>query len=319
MPAYRERKAARAPRVTIAAGILFLGALLGAQSSRVSSAPSLVIQRPDRLAGIARDLGTVDRNHLDDIARLVGLETPGPPILVILRADDSLTSRTTPKWVAGFASPEHDAVTLLTDRIGAYPFRSLENVLYHEVAHVLLHRATRGARLPRWFDEGLASVAERTWGLEERGRLTWALLSNSARTATDLEGLFSGDRTSVSRAYVLSHAVLRQIMEYHGHSALSRMLGRVRQGEPFELALFNVTGLTVQGVFERFWDRPSFVERWVPIVGHPLTLWGLITTLALLAGWRLRRQRAERRLRWEREEQAEELAWEQHRRRYGVH
>lgn len=60
-------------------------------------------------------------------------------------------------------------------------------------------------------------------------------------------------------------------------------------------------------------------DWWFGVAGHPFVQWSLITLLALVAIWRHRRRRQERRLRWEMEETAERRDWEEHRRRYRVH
>jgi hypothetical protein len=53
----------------------------------------------------------------------------------------------------------------------------LEAVLCHEVAHILIARAADGRAVPRWFNEGLAVVAERAWHFEDRWQLASALVS----------------------------------------------------------------------------------------------------------------------------------------------
>ncbi len=320
-PVVARRLAALAAgwRVALVFIVLAVELLYGAQPPAFPSGPRLIVEGPEALAGVATQLARLSPGRLGDVMTLVGLSDPGPPIRVSLIREDSSAATEIPAWVVGYASPGRHTVTLIPGRIGTYPFQSVETVLYHEVAHVLVHRAAHGARLPRWFDEGLASLAEPNWGLEDSTRLGWELLSHGNRTATEVEQLFGRDRTSVTRAYVLSHAVLRDLRDHDGWFAPSRILARVARGEPFALAVFNVTHLTVEELFERFWNRPTLVERWIRIIGHPVSLLGFITTLALLAVSRHRRRRAERRARWKREEEAEDRAWEEHQRHYRRH
>ena len=69
-------------------------------------------------------------------------------------------------WTAGFAIGNDGLIVLFPARSPRYPHDTLEDVLRHEVAHVLIDRAARGQRVPRWFHEGLAIVVERPWRLE---------------------------------------------------------------------------------------------------------------------------------------------------------
>ena len=119
----------------------------------------------------------MDPARLAPAVGLVGLRDPGPPIRVILAPEGSEgLARPVPGWVAGYAVSEAGVVVLLPGRLPAVPDSSLEDLLGHEVAHVLVSRAAGGRPVPRWFHEGMAMIAGGWWGLEERSRLTLALV-----------------------------------------------------------------------------------------------------------------------------------------------
>ncbi len=94
------------------------------------------------------------------IVRLVGLEAPGPPVLVILAPEDGEVARQVTPWTAGFAIGHASLVVLFPSRSLTYPHDALEDVLRHEVAHVLISRAAAGRRVPRWFNKGLAMAVD---------------------------------------------------------------------------------------------------------------------------------------------------------------
>ena len=305
-------------RLLIAAAMFLLGAppISTAQPTRPLE---LVVDAPGELESVAGQVRNFDVNRLNGVMRLIGMQDPGPPIRVVLVPENSATAQRTPAWVAGFAEPSDDVLVLFPARIGSYPYGSIERVLFHEVAHLLMNRVANGARIPRWFNEGLASAAERTWGIEDRSRFAWELVVGGPVTATQLEGMFSQGRREVARAYVLSDALVRDLLERHGPFIAARLLRQMRDGAPFDLALYTATGLTVTEHVAVFWNRSAVWERWIAFLGSPLTLWGFVTLLALLAIWQHRRRRIERRLRWELQERTEDQQWEEHRRRYRVH
>ena len=304
--------------VVVMLAIATTSATVGSQPPSVSP-PELVVEAPDRLAAVAATVRTFDRGRLVSVMTLTGLREPGAPIRVLLIPEDSPVARETPSWVAGFADAPRNAVVLFPDRIGSYPYGSLESVLYHEVAHILIARAASGTRVPRWFNEGLASAAERGWTLEDQSRLAWELVIGSPLTVTELEGLFAEGADGISRAYVLSDALVRDILERHGSHTAARVLARMGEGASFDLALLLETGGSVRQLTQSFWSRHAVWERWIAFLGHPYTLWSFMTLLALVAIWQHRRRRRERRALWELEERAEEEAWEEHRRKYRVH
>ena len=281
--------------------------------------PELVIEAADSMSGVAERVRGFDRSRLTSVMTLTGLSEPGPAIRILLLPEESAVARDTPPWVAGFAAAQRDVVVLFPARIGSYPYSSLEGVLYHEVAHVLIGRASAGAPVPRWFNEGLASAAERSWGLEARTRFAWEILVRDRLTATELEGLFDQGPREVARAYVLADALVRDLLETYGPAAPARTLARMADGQTFEQALYTVTGTSVRGVMGAFWQRHQLWESWISFLGQPFTLWSLITVLALAAIWRHRRRRLAQRLQWEREERAEQQEWEDHHRWYRIH
>ena len=279
----------------------------------------LVVEAPAELDGVAAQVRDFDTDRLASVMILTGTRDVPAPIRTLLMAEESATAQDTPAWVAGFADSANDLLVLFPNRIGSYPYGSLETVLYHEVAHVLINRAANGGPVPRWFNEGLASAAERSWGLEDRSRFTWELMAGSALTATELEALFGQGRQDVARAYVVSEALVLDILRRHGSSSAARLLSRMGDGASFEAALYASTGLTVSEQVGLFWERHAVWKRWVAFVGHPFTLWGFAAVLAIVAIWRHRRRRFVRRRKWEIAEAEEDQAWEEHRRRYRVH
>ena len=281
--------------------------------------PTLRVEAPERLRGAAGQLARLDVGRLAAVMRLVGLADPGNPIRVALVPEETRLARDAPPWVAAFADPEHDLIVLFPGRIGSYPHDSLEVVVHHAVAHILTARAAGGGRLPRWFSEGLASVAERSWGVGNRSRFFWATLAGGQPTVTALEGLFYQGERDAARAYVISHALVRDLLRRHGGRVAARILAGVAAGAPFDLAFVDATGTTVRGAARVFWRTSGGWEEWITFVASPFTLWMMIAVLSLAAIWRHRQRRAERRRQWEAEERFEADGWDDPPRDYRLH
>ena len=310
----------RAPR---AAAVALLGAALTCAAPGGAAAqprlPALTVEAPESLRAVAAQLGRLDIGRLAAVMQLVGLADPGNRIRVALVPEETRLARDAPPWVAAFADPDHDLIVLFPERIGSYPHDTLEVVLHHEVAHVLASRAAGGGRLPRWFNEGLASVAERSWGIGNRSRFLWATLAGGQPTVTALEGLFYEGEREAARAYVISHALVRDLLRRHGARVVARILAGVAAGAPFDLAFADATGTTVRGAARVFWRTSGGWEEWITFIASPFTLWTMIATLSLAAIWRHRRRRAERRRQWEAEERFEADGWDDPPRDYRLH
>jgi hypothetical protein len=199
-------------------------------------------------------------------------------------------------------------VVLLPHRVPSYPHGSLEEVLRHEVAHVLVARAAHRHGVPRWFNEGVATYGAHGWRWSDRGRLLYAAMRHDTVSLGALERRFTGGADSAARAYALAGAFVRHLEEEHGEGTVATVLAGVARGETFLRAFRAATGVTLAEAERGFWRQVDWWNRWVPFLTSSATLWMAVTALAVWA-FRRRRQRDEERLRrWEEEERWLEVA-----------
>jgi hypothetical protein len=262
----------------------------------------LIVEAPPGLAERAAAIIDDDPRAWASLGRLVGLADPGPPVRVVLAPEGSELAAGAPPWVAGYAWPALGTVVLLPERTPTYPAGSFREVLRHELAHVLIARASAGRELPRWFHEGLAMVAAGTWGLEDRTRLTLALLRGEPVPLARLDALFGGGRGEVTRAYALAGSFVSELLARHGPDTAAEILSGVRRGRSFADAFAAATGTSLAAAEEAFARRRSFWNRWLPILSSSAALWAGVTVLALWAIGRRRARDAAVRRRWEEEE-----------------
>ena len=280
----------------VVAGLLW-PAWLGAQP-----APVLEIDAPPSMAAARARVEAFDTSRMASIVRLVGLDHPGPPIVVVLAGEDSAPARRASDWTAGLAYGRAGVVVLFPARSPAYPHDTLEDVLRHEVAHVLIDRAARGQPVPRWFHEGLSMLVERPWRLEDRTRFVVAFALASPVPTEEIDRLFTGNRQAQGRAYPMAGAFVRDLLAEHGGTLPARLLARTSRGVPFERAFFEVTGVPLVEAERRFWERQRLWTRWLPFLTSASAMWMVVTVLGLWAIRIKRRRNAERRRRWDEEE-----------------
>jgi hypothetical protein len=292
------RLAAR--RLSILLGLLVLPPPAGAL--RAGEPPEIRIEAPPEAAAAAARARALDRRALLPVLALLGVEDPGAPIRVVLAPEGSDLARAAPRWVAGYAYGALGTVVLFPERAPPYPESSLEELLHHEIAHVLIVRAAGYHEVPRWFHEGLAMVAGRAWGLEDRARVTLALLPPRDLSLAEVETWFAAGEARAARAYALSGAFVRDLLQRHGEDTAARLLARVAVGVPFAAAFRETTGRTLEAAEAAFWRRQDLWSRWVPLVTSSATLWIGVTLLALYAIRRRRQRDAALFARWQAEE-----------------
>jgi hypothetical protein len=267
---------------------IFLGAV----------SPQFIFEAPETLQPLVTRLKEMNPASLQHIMDFMGLQHPGPPIRVILAPNGSLLAQKAPEWMSGYAMGHASTIVLFTDRTLTYPNDSLNDVFLHEMAHILAHRAAGEQPLPRWFDEGLAMMAARTWDLEDRARLVWAMVSGTEISLDELNSLFVSDDTSIRRAYVLAHAFTLDLLEHTRGDVPKQILSKVKQGLPFSEAFAQTTFMTLTHAEEDFWDRQTLWNRWIPVATSSGMVWLTITLLAFWAYTKQRRRSAAIKKQW---------------------
>ena len=250
-----------------------------------------MFEATESFQSIVPRLERIDQDRYRESMELVGLTRAGDPIQIIVASDESEWGRHAPSWASGYALSRLGIIVLLPERVVGYPYDSLENVLSHEVAHILTARASGNHDLPRWFDEGLAMVAAHSWDFEETARLKWAMVIGNDIPLSELNALFHKDGASAKKAYVLSHALVRYFIQQYGRSWPQTMLRAISQGLSFEEAFIRTTFTPLDKAEAAFWAQQTVWTRWVPAITSTLALWLGIVGLAFYA-YRKQRQRA---------------------------
>jgi hypothetical protein len=264
---------------------------------------NLTVDAPPALAGVAARVKAIDPASLARPLAAAGLDLPADVHLILI-ADEHPVAGRTPAWIAGQAFGS-DTIVIYPQRIGSYPYDSLESVVLHEFVHLALNARAGGQPLPRWFHEGVAVSVESGWGIGTQARLLWAAASDPA--IDDVAGLFeSGGVPQTTTAYLLSAALIEDVRRRHGLAVPGAIAARVSRGEPFEVAFARETGETVGDAAAQAW-RVYRGLRWLPIITGASGLWGAILVLAFVAFAVRVRRRWQRRRQWADDEAIDEI------------
>jgi hypothetical protein len=143
----------------------------------------------------------------------------------------------------------------------------------HELVHLAIAYSLGKPKLPRWFEEGLAS--EFASLPRPRSELAGAVPLKS------LDRFPRNDKEALSRAYAQSDSVMRFLVSRRGISSAKAALHRVGAGESFEEALSAATGYTTESLDAewrsaiwpwwgwraiRFVFGPSMVLLWAALI-----------------------------------------------------
>ncbi|MFZ5478304.1 MAG: peptidase MA family metallohydrolase [Myxococcota bacterium] len=204
-------------------------------------------------------------------------------------AFDAIQPGAPPDWADGTAWPLRGLVFLRSPSVRPGTAEPLEQVLDHEIVHVLVGRAFAPRVAPRWLQEGLAQYATGELGPE-----TVDAMGGPMSLAAVTRG-FHGDPLEARRAYAASADLLAFVAGRHGEDAVRRLLAEMAAGRELDEGLRAATGAGVaeiEAAWQARWSDPSL---WVRALAREELLWGGAAGLFVL-GWWKRRARAQRRL-----------------------
>jgi hypothetical protein len=241
----------------------------------------------------------MDREQLAKALARAGLNIP-PQIRVTLIAEDDLRARAIPVWTVGLASGQRD-IAIFPERIGSYPYDSLESVVWHEVVHLALAAQAGNRPLPRWFHEGVAMSVERGWGVTSQVR--FLLVAGGSADLADVERLFNaGTQPESASAYLLAAALVSDLQQRYGAAVPGAIVDRVAHGAGFAEAFVRETGETPDQAAARAWQIYRRWTSWIPAATSAFSVWIGILVLAVVAFLATLRKRWQRRRQWDREE-----------------
>ncbi|MBN1610229.1 MAG: hypothetical protein JW940_26615 [Polyangiaceae bacterium] len=210
-----------------------------------------------------------------------------------------------PKYASGVAYPELGLVLLTISPVRPNDRHELGEVFQHELAHLALDDAVRGAPVPRWFNEGFAVFASGESSFPRLNTLWLATLGDDLLKLTDLERTFPVDASKASIAYAEAADIVRFLVRREDHHRFSRMVEMLRAGRPFPVALNHAYGI----------DPAQLEYEWREDVSRRYTFWPVLFSgsvvwfgaLGLFVwGYRRRRRQHHKTLRrWEQEEALE--------------
>ena len=264
-----------------------------------------VLAGPDDHA-TARRLADHVAGSLPRLAARLGVSTGGTIDIYIAPTQAEFASiqpGTPPDWADGTAWPRWGMVFLRSPSIRPGTAEPLEQVLDHELVHVLVGRAFAPSTPPRWLQEGLAQYFAGELGPETTHTLATMLFGrDDLLELSKLSRGFYGGPSMANKAYAASADFIGHLSGHYGPRAVPALVATMARGGTLEDAVQAATGRTlaqVEAEWRGGWADPAMLSN--ALMSADL-LWGVAGVLVVVGAWRARRRTKRTLDRWEQEE-----------------
>jgi hypothetical protein len=230
---------------------------------------------------------------LSDLEQLLGRRL-NRSFTTVLTPDGYELERLVKAW-SGSSLPAHTVlgVALPTQSMlfvrGGYSFRAdaFETTLIHEVAHLVIHRK-KGARIPKWCDEGAATWASgASLSAEEESYLALLARVGSLYRLESLERRFPQAHTPTTIAYQQSYLLVTYLSERYGPESIPRLLDLFEEGAQTSGALQAVAGIPLHQIEQEFRSWVLARRSLLAALSSIVNLWTISALLAIAAIFRL--------------------------------
>jgi hypothetical protein len=264
--------------------------------------------------GSAKHLALLDRLNahgntaVPRLARELGIPVGGGIDVYLTDSQEGFRTMqpgTAPVYADGTAYPSVGAIFLRHPSLRGGMARPLEQVLDHELVHVLLGRIFTPQVVPRWLQEGMAQVYAGEVGPEISERISKGLLGREPFGLNSLTVGFPDDPHLADLAYAQSADFIVWFRGTYGDETLRHVVRQMASGRTARHAFHGATGRTLDQISDVWTQR---LHAQTSLAVSPATfegsLWALGGVLLLGGGFMRRRTFRKRMVEWEEEEEA---------------
>jgi len=242
--------------------------------------------------------------HLNKTAEILRIDFPDT-VRVIVAIDErkfkQVLGPAFPDWGAAAAIPERNLIVVKSP--DHFPVgKSLDELLGHELGHLMLDNASGRLWLPRWFEEGFCQLISGEWRLAQDFLITRAVWGSGLIPLTALESVNSYGGAKASLAYAQSYLAISALVRDFGIEVLPDFLERYRENNNFYNAFFQATGYDYIEWVGDWQNKTAHRYRLLVYLFDPAVLLPLIALLFVILYLIKIYQVRKKRKRWELEE-----------------
>ena len=252
----------------------------------------------------SRQVGEISEKAYQKASSYLNFQIPQKINMVITDDDsefDRIVGEELPHWSIACAIPSRNLIVLKSPDRSQYR-KSLEEVIYHEVAHIFLTGYLKDSTIPVWMNEGFAVWFSETWGWSEKLVVARAVLTGSIIQLPAVDSIWSFRESKAQLAYAQSFRAVSYLETEYQPGTFRLILSTYKDGESLDRAFFETIGLTYGGFQKEFEASLKSKYNWLGILTDSGMWWTALALIFILL-YLLKRRRSRKIIQqWEKED-----------------
>jgi hypothetical protein len=223
-------------------------------------------------------------NFLPKISAALGVEFPDTVNVVIAASKESFDQAVgseVPDWGAAVAIKEQNLIVVKSPRnfqVG----KDIQELLGHELTHLVLNKAAGGKWLPRWFEEGFCQLMSGEWRFEQDMLLTRAVWGGGLIPLTYLESLNGFGGAKAALAYAESYLAVSMLARDLGMDFFPDFLSEYDTSGNFYLSFARTSGYKYLEWTNIWQDKTSQKYRFILFIFDSRLFFPLLAIIIIL-------------------------------------
>lgn len=211
------------------------------------------------------------------------------------------------KWSLGITYTNPDRVIIKDPGFAKISKKKFNQVLKHELSHIMMNRFNMVQSIPRWFKEGFAMNEANEISLNHKILVAKNIQNNNLFNINKYNNFNNFNRIEFNLAYAISAVSIVAIKKMYGDDIIHEIIYNIKKNHTFNISFLNSTGQSLDQFNNNFYN---FIKReyfWFKLINLPKNIFALMPLLLVIGFYIKSKKNKQIKQQWEIEEQLEDL------------
>ncbi len=236
---------------------------------------SVRIYYSDGYENMANKLLIKSTETLSEFSQVLGITYEGEVFVFLVSNEETwneLTRGTVPEWSGGVAKSQKGITYIRIYRNAS----QILPIIRHELMHLILGKNFWPNIIPRWFEEGLATLCSNQDISEFSLSLSMANVSKSLIPLAEIDDVLNFKKAKANLAYAQSYVGVKLIIDSIGWEAIRKILANGRQSKQWDEAFYSVLEMDEEAYELYLLEYIETHYRWNFLYQSDYVIWVLI-------------------------------------------